>query len=382
MMNVGHIMETEITGSVSRSTVFMPQIGDIDKLYSLARDKSTGARVELAQEISSILEADVTPRESELVADVLIELMRQAEKDLRMVLSEKLSLIDNVPLRLVLQLANDEIDIARPMLVNSNVLGDHDLVYIIKSKTTEYWQAIATRNSLSDMVIDVLADTKDFDTALNLCENNDIKLTTHTLSVLSDIAQGSDIMALPLLKRSEVPKELALALYNFVGEGLKQYIEKNYDARIQEATSSALNSSLKDLSAIKEDELTGRERLIRDVRQAKEKGLLNVKAMLESLRRNHDEGFIVQFSIFADLPCNIVEEMVSQKSGQGLALACKAFGVEKQDFVSIYMLTTQIWCNGAMLHPDQVKKATEYYDKATQDIALKIIRSSVKARLN
>lgn len=368
-------MDTTTVGSASASPAVMPQIGDVNKLYSLARDKTPGARTKLADEISSILEANVSTRETELVADVLIELMRQAAKDLRQVLSEKLSLIDNVPLRLVLQLANDEIDIAGPMLSNSSVLGDHDLMYIIKSKNAPYWQAIAKRDSLSDNVIDVLSDTKDFDTALNLAKNNNILLTERALVVLSDIAQGSDVMALPLLRRTDVPRELAEVLYKFVGEGIKKIIAENYDVDVEEHVAKAVDDVIEEITGMPNTS----DRLIQEARIAKSKGLLTTKSILEALRRNHAEAFVAKFAVFTNLPIHIVKEFSAQSNGQGLALASKAYDIDKQDFVSIYMLSNKLFTGGGALHPDDVKKATEYYNKATPELALKIIQGRAEA---
>ena len=120
-------MDTNIAESTHKPLSIAGRLGDVGQLYDLARDKNPRARAELTHEIGSILEADVTDREGEMVADVLVELLRQAETDLRQALSEKLSLLDNVPLRLVLQLANDEIEIAQPVLTHSPVLGEFDL---------------------------------------------------------------------------------------------------------------------------------------------------------------------------------------------------------------------------------------------------------------
>src|SRR6056297_122186 len=126
------------------------------------------------------------------MADVMISLMRQAEIDLREALAERLAVLDNVPLRLVLQLSNDEIDVARPVLKQSPVLSDMDLIYIMKSKGPEYWQAIAQREHMSNQIMNLLSDTRDVETGIALVENEKITLTEHTLNVLSEVAQNSD----------------------------------------------------------------------------------------------------------------------------------------------------------------------------------------------
>ena len=104
------------------------KLHDSHKLYSLAQDKQPLAQSELSTAMAELLDMQTTPREEELIADVLIGLMRQAEIDLREALSEKLSIMENVPLRLALHIANDEISVAKPVLKNSIALGDLDLI--------------------------------------------------------------------------------------------------------------------------------------------------------------------------------------------------------------------------------------------------------------
>lgn len=350
-------------------------LGDTRELYELARDKSPEARLELSHTIGCILEADVTTREGELVADVLIKLMRQAECDLRQAVSEQISLLNNVPLRLVLQLANDDIEIAKPMLKNSQVLGDIDLMYIVKAKTSEYWQAIATRESISDGLIDVLADTNDLDTALVMVDNMNITLTEHALVALSDIAQNSEILALPLLRRDDVAGDVAARLYQYVGQEIKAFISDNYDLDTQNAVSEVLDRSVDEFSTpVTPDSFMPDEYMINAAQGFKQQGTLNVPLMLSTLRRGHMRSFVAQFSVYVDVPTEIIGQILSQTHGQGLAIAAKASGLEKQDFLSIFMLTNKIWNHGRLVDPHDIKSAIGYYNRATPEMARSILK--------
>ncbi|MCK6418949.1 MAG: hypothetical protein L6Q57_08470, partial [Alphaproteobacteria bacterium] len=100
----------------SHVTPLLVKLYDSHKIYTLAHDKKPEARQELTKAVLELLDMDLNPREGELIADVLIALIRQAERDLRQALAERLCAMDNVPLRLVLHMANDEIDVARPVL--------------------------------------------------------------------------------------------------------------------------------------------------------------------------------------------------------------------------------------------------------------------------
>ena len=72
-------------------TPLLVRLYDSHKLYGLVKDNKPLARAELTRAVTDLFETKLTAREQELLADVLIGLMRQAEKDLRQALSEKLA---------------------------------------------------------------------------------------------------------------------------------------------------------------------------------------------------------------------------------------------------------------------------------------------------
>ena len=371
-------MDLSFLDKASNVTPLLVRLYDSHKLYGLAKDKKPLARAELTTVVSDLLQMNLSSREAELVADVLIELIRQAEKELREALSERLSIMDNVPLRLILKMANDEIDIARPVLRNSPVLGDLDLIYIIKSKTSEYWQAIAGREKMSMQVMNILSETRDIDTAIVLAQNRKITLTERTLTILSDIAQETEAVAAPLLRRNEIDSEVAGRLYKYVGYELKKFIAQNYqiatdvlmetvDEIVLELTEAALEAS----------EFMPTPNMLKAADRFKEKGLLTVQLMLGTLRRGQVASFVAQFSKFTGLPIKTIEEILLQPNGQGLAVACKAFGILKQDFISIYLLTNRVRNNGKMVDMNDMTRAVDYFNRIKPEVARKIMSNSL-----
>ena len=67
----------------SNVTPLLVRLYDSQKLHGLAQDEKPLARAELTSAVTELLEMDLSPRETELIADVLIGLMRQAELDLQ-----------------------------------------------------------------------------------------------------------------------------------------------------------------------------------------------------------------------------------------------------------------------------------------------------------
>ncbi len=336
------------------------------------------------QAVGAVLELDVTVSESEIIADILIELLNQAEKDIRRALSEQLSALTDAPLRLILQMANDEIDIARPILTRSKVLGDYDLVYIIKSKTAEYWQAIAERKELSDQVVNMLADTGDFDTALTLVENKNIVLCQYAAVVLSQLASGNDVLSQPLLMRPELPQDVVEHLYKQIGEELKRdLIEKcgdKFSNIVVDTVDSAVYSLNIETDARDEDQYKPSEDFITTARYHHQRGLINHARMIDCLRQGRIKHFVAQFSVYTDISLPIVISAVKQKNGRKFALICKACDINKSDFVSLYILLRSFDSqeHNKTVDVRLISSASTYYDKFDAYSAREVLKKFVK----
>ena len=364
----------------SQVTPLLVRLYDSQKLHNLAKDKQPMARAQLVTAVSDLMEMKLSPRENELVADVLVALVRQDELDLRQALAERLSVIESVPLRVILQIANDSIEVAASVLRNSPVLGDMDLAYIIKSKDASYWPAIAERQALSDPVQTMLAETKDFDTAVALAENMSIKLTERTVTILSDLAQGKDTLAMPLLRRDEVSSDIAAKLYKFAGQEIKQYILENFDVDSSVVRNVLDEITLEFIDSSDVNEFAPTPAMTKSAERFAEKGILTASLMLGSLKRGHIQSFIAQFSRFTGLAQETIIDVLLQPTGQGLAVACRAYKISKPDFISIYLLTNKVRSPGKMVDIREMTRAIQYYDQIKYEMAKEIMDNSRTGR--
>lgn len=348
---------------------------DSHRLYSLARDKRPVARSELASVVVDLFETKLSVYAQELVTDILVGLTRQAEQDLRHALADRLAILPSVPLRMILHLANDEISVARPVLSKSPVLSDMDLVYIIKSQGPDYWRAIASRWTLSAQVADMLADLRDNGTAKVLAENAHITLSDHAIEVLAEMARESDDLARPLLARPELPARIAARLYKAVADDLKQYIVSKFDikdVRIEEA----IDDVIMELSSSGREEYRPGETMLRDAAEAAVHDRLSVSMMLDLLRRGQHQSFVACFSAYAGLPVEKALDILCQKSGQALAIACKASDIEKPDFVTLFMLTQRMRRKDKIVGQQDLTCVLAYYDRVKKNVAQRMLRNA------
>jgi uncharacterized protein (DUF2336 family) len=361
----------------------LTKLYDSHRLYGMARDNNPETRLELSGIMANLLEHQLSPREHELVADVLIALIRQAELDLRQATAERLATMDKVPLRLILHLVNDEIAVADPILRYSPILSDLDLIYIIKSQGAAYWRAIAARENLSEFIIDTLAGTKDPGTALVLTGNERARLTTHALEILTGLAAEHGELARPLLIRSEMPPSLARKLYAHVGQDLKNYIKSFYGIVPPEIENVADEVILEFVDPAEEKTISSPSRgyypsddMLAVARRLSELGQLNMTILMEALKKGQVSNFIAMFSVYTGMPARRLYEILQQPSGRRLAIVCRAYNMQKGDFSTIYLLTHRMRSTDRLVNHRDLLAALSYFDKIRPEAARLVLARS------
>jgi uncharacterized protein (DUF2336 family) len=335
-------MGFEILEKSPQVAPLLVRLYDTHNLYSLAGDKdSDDARLELATIMVDLLKIKLSDTESELITDVLLALMKQAESDLKRALAENISTQDGVPLRMVLALANDEISIAEPVLRNSPVLDDMDLIYILQAKGIAHGRAIARRAGMSATLINMLIDTKDFEVAVNLSANNGIALTNHAFDVLANMAKQNEDVAAPLLHRSDLPQDIAAKIYSFVSAELKKEINARFGNQA-DAAGAMLDHIATEICESPDRVNDGFETILARAHILQRRGELNIAGMIAALRRGQHATFLAQFATYCALPTETVRNMLRQENGKGLAIACRAYDFSKADYVGIYLLTERM----------------------------------------
>lgn len=338
------------------------------KLYSLASDETPAARAELTGAIVELLEKDIPVRERELVSDLLINLMRQAEKDLREALADRLSTMEQAPLRIVLHMANDEIDIARPVLRHSPVLSELDLMYIIKAKDAAYWQEIAGRMQLSDAVINTLAETRNLPTNKALAENNFIRIPEKAFDIMGSVAQYDEALARPLLMRSDVPEIVARHLYEYVGQELRAHIQSTFGIRTEEA-GKALDDLIIEFTEGARGQFMPTTGMLQMADALAQSGRLSMAPVMDTLQRGQFGTFIALFSKFCGMTPQVVHDMVSESSGKNLAVTCRAMGLTKADLSRIYLMTQRIRSADRIVDHTELLRALSVYDNVSVEKA-------------
>ena len=335
---------------------------DPKTMLQLAQDKTESGRSRLATAISQFFaDEELTEPQQRLAGEILLNLIQQAEVDLRQALSERLSVQENVPPDLIVFLANDEISVAQPVLLHSPILKDIDLIYVIAAKGQDHWKVIAQRETLSPIVAEKLIDTEDPGTVLNLIDNQRVKLQRGAVKKLVRAAMRSEELQAPLLRRPEVDADTATDLYMVVSNALRKEIIDRFKTPPQ-VVEQAMDRLVRELSM----EAHGTREITPDMtalaRRFGVRSEITPDLMIKTLRRGQVSFFIALFAEKTGFSSQNVTVLIQKDEGKAFVVACRSIGMMKSEFASIFLLSRGIRSGDKIVDQRELAMALKYYD--------------------
>lgn len=176
---------------------------------SLALDPSPGRKNELLKGVTSLFaftSERCTLEQIEIYDDVITRLSEMVEIEARIFAAEKIAPLRRAPERAVRKLAqDDEAAVASPVLRQSPVLNDRDLVAIAEEKGFEHLKAIAQRSVLSERVTDIVVSRGDEDVRRLVAGNYGARLSEIALACIVQQALADPRTAEILGRRPDTP---------------------------------------------------------------------------------------------------------------------------------------------------------------------------------
>lgn len=351
-------------------------MGKVESIYlfQLARDKSAQGRKTFAKAISEVFLEHypaLTKRERTLMFDILHQLVHDVEMSLRRVISEHLAGIEDVPRALAKLLANDEIEVAFPILALSTVLLDEDLIEVVHERTVEHQLAITKRPSLGETVSDALVEAGNEKVISSLLTNPNARISSMTIAYLAEESRRVTSYQGPILRREDLDPDLAVRMFEWVSAALRQYILDNYeldedyvdriieDSVVEEVRLRSALGRRPGASAALSEEL-------------EKNGQLTPEIMVQALQDGEVRLFIAIFGRLTGIPDRIVTDMLADLEGTGLAIACKACELGKPVFSTIYACGRKARPGGDKGLRADIRRLLGLYDRISVEAAGKV----------
>jgi len=188
-------------------------LGLLDELQAALAHGTVARRVEALRRVTDLFlgAVDYTDDQVEVFDDVFNCLVENIETNAKALLATRLAPV-KAPPRIIQKLAfEDSIEIAAPVLSQSEQLDDATLIANARTKSQHHMMAISTRRSLSGAVTDVLVELGNQAVVHSTVQNPGAEFTDNGYSVLAKRAEADDDLADALGKRA-IPRPQYLKL--------------------------------------------------------------------------------------------------------------------------------------------------------------------------
>ncbi len=310
------------------------------ELLELARDTGADARQRLLMGVVALCDASPPSGElSPVLAEIFLTLARQAEREVRRVLSEKLAHADWAPVALVNVLALDEIEIARPILASSPILQDDDLLRVLIEASLEHQIAVARRPRISGRIADAVIDRAEPAVLMALSTNRTAEISTEGVRRLVEHSRRIAALRGPLTRHPLLTETLAEQMYHWVGTALRQSIaarftisEQALASAVHDAVESVLHPAAPEAPADQGDRDEMERRLIDKLQSA---GQLRPGLLIRAVREKRLSLFSHGLAALGGFAVGQVRTALSASTPEALYYACAAVGIDRAVFPTL-----------------------------------------------
>jgi hypothetical protein len=201
-------------------------------------EASSERRNELMRNVSTlfaIASENCTHEQIDIYDSVLSRLADMVEVEARSFAARKLAPLRRAPHGIVMKLSTDDIAVAAPLLSQSPVLTDGDLVAIADRNEMAYLEAIAERPVLSDRVTDALVARGDSEVRRKVAANSGALFSEEGFERLAEEALRDVATAAALNARSDTPDAVIERLVAEATEEVRRIVEGRNSDRLDEA---------------------------------------------------------------------------------------------------------------------------------------------------
>ncbi|MBV8548560.1 MAG: DUF2336 domain-containing protein [Alphaproteobacteria bacterium] len=344
---------------------------NLPAMYVLAHKRDDESRLELATLLAEIFttgEDRLSLREEEMVNELIDRLLSSQSPTVRRALLSKFANAHHMPRKIAREAANDDITVARDVLMNCESLTDEDLIEVVHVKGSTYAEAVATRRQINEAVADALVTTGDLKVMQLVAENMGAKLSPKAVDVLARSARFTAELRRPIMKRPELTEEVATRMYWWVSQELRREALKQFaipaaqiNAALSDTIEELLNQHKTDMN---DDDVMGQIADWLAERQA-----VSVRILPQVLRLGHFRLFNILLARLSHLDLPMVDAIVNETGGRSLAVLCRGIGIDKSGFVSIFLLSRGSRPGEQIVHPRELSFAMAAFDRMSTNLA-------------
>lgn len=345
-----------------------------EELSLLATEKSAERRRELLSSVADLFYAPTidahTEAERQIFADVVGRLLKDVNVAARTGFSERVAPDARTPRDVALRLANDTIDVARPVLLYSPALSDGDLVSIAETRTIEHRLAISKRENLTEQVSDALIGHGELAVAESLVDNLSAAISADGFARIGARAPEQPSLRKQLSLREDLPLQTAQDILGYLKPDDAKKLLALMDIDGTAELTALLERATPELIA--ERGAKARQRIaVRSLMNDVTAGKLSLNAAVGQMVEGGEvHDLSLGLSLASGLPELQVANAIVAVRMEPLAVICKALDIALATYIAADALRT----GSVNLPRTPAETLTLNYGRLTVEAALRSLR--------
>jgi uncharacterized protein (DUF2336 family) len=258
--------------------------------------------------------------------EVIGRLADAIEVAARAQLARRLARFDKAPANLIHKLAfDDSIDVAGPVLRESERLEDYALVANVCTQRQTHLLAISKRKSIDPTVTDVLVTRGDREVVTSVASNNGARFSDFGFLHMIQRAEGDSILAEQLGLRQDIPRHVFQQLIAKASADVKKRLESERPEMIDQLQTSVTNvtGTLQSKFGPSSRSYFVAKRLVATQHQ---QGNLNENSLYDYARSHKVDEVTIGLSLLCVLPGDVIERALMDKNREMILVLTKALG--------------------------------------------------------
>jgi uncharacterized protein (DUF2336 family) len=349
----------------------------IQELDSAIADGTPARRAKILARITDIFVTgsdNYSANQIELFDDVFVRIAAVIEQSARAKLANRLARMPRAPAMISRVLASDdEIEVAGPVLEQSQQLDNEILVAAAQTKSQEHLLAISRRTSLAEAVTDVLVERGDKTVVLSTVSNPAARFSDRGYVALVKRSAGDDELTTRVALRTDIPRDHLLRLLIRASHDVQLKLEAAHPSManlIQSAVAEAATAILDETSTSSRDYAEARE----CIGSLHSSGQLGEERVAAFATADQFEETAVALAVLCGLPIDAVDRALAQDRPDAVLVMSKAIGMSWPTTKSI--LRMHAGTRG--ISPGELEECERTFSRLKPAIARQVIEFQIK----
>jgi uncharacterized protein (DUF2336 family) len=307
-------------------------------------NRSRTALLKRLADVVSLPASRVNVFERSMTADLLVEILRDADSQEKVKVARRLAPLVEIPNVLVRLILRDAIEVASPLLLENTFLNDCDLIDCIKATAQAHHLAIAGRRGLTEVVVEALVDRADAAVIEALLRNDQARFSHGSIQAVAMMTRERPQLAPLLLRRAELRPSHAYLLFWWSDRAARRTILQRFAVSreiLQETASDVFGLAAAEgwKDPLSRKALQFIERRQRNRAALERSRFASLEEAVAEAEKSLNHGIVEEIANLAGIRPMTAARIMADRGGEPMAILCKATGMSKACLGSLWRTT-------------------------------------------